>query len=330
MERIYLSPSNQTSNVGKYHGNYKNECEMAEAIAACAKEYLERNYECEVMIAERSLNMQKRIQEAQEWEATVYLPIHTNAFNGIVRGVDTYYSNTQDSREFAKVLAGGISDISGHYHGCKSGSYYECRTPTWCTHAYLEVDYHDNAEAAEWLMSNPTLIGEKIGETIAVYKKIPEVKIEITEEEKNEVDEILNPSEEIKMEESSNKTYAYFVGRSFDTKEEALAFSDALNVIGFEASILPIEAYDETEDEAETEEVIEEEPKELSVGDMIRISSDAKDLNRKVKFSSFIYGKYLYVRAISGDRITVSTLSEGAVTGVVDVSSIESILYKED
>lgn len=36
------------------------------------------------------------------------------------------------------------------------------------------------------------------------------------------------------------------------------------------------------------------------------------------KFSSWVYSAKLYVRAISGDRISVSTLKSGAITGNVD------------
>ena len=60
----------------------------------------------------------------------------------------------------------------------------------------------------------------------------------------------------------------------------------------------------------------------LAVGDIIRLNNDATVYGKSYKFSSWVYNRNLYVRAIKGDRITISTSKTGAVTGNVDVKYV--------
>lgn len=55
----------------------------------------------------------------------------------------------------------------------------------------------------------------------------------------------------------------------------------------------------------------------LKVGDKVKMSSDAVQYGKKAKFASFVYNATLYVREMNGNRIVVSTLKTGAVTGAV-------------
>lgn len=56
----------------------------------------------------------------------------------------------------------------------------------------------------------------------------------------------------------------------------------------------------------------------FKVGDKVKMSKDATVYGKTKKFSSWVYKSTLYVRQISGDRVVVSTLKIGAVTGAVD------------
>lgn len=56
----------------------------------------------------------------------------------------------------------------------------------------------------------------------------------------------------------------------------------------------------------------------LKVGDMVMMQKNAPVYGTSKPFSSWIYSKELYVRAISGDRITVSIYKSGAISGNVD------------
>ena len=53
-----------------------------------------------------------------------------------------------------------------------------------------------------------------------------------------------------------------------------------------------------------------------SVGDVVMLTSDAKYINGKTP-AAFVFTKKLYVRAINGNNITISTLKSGAITGIV-------------
>jgi hypothetical protein len=56
----------------------------------------------------------------------------------------------------------------------------------------------------------------------------------------------------------------------------------------------------------------------LAVGDQVTMDKSATVYGTTRKFSLWVYSAKLYVRAISGDRISVSTLKSGAITGNVD------------
>ena len=56
----------------------------------------------------------------------------------------------------------------------------------------------------------------------------------------------------------------------------------------------------------------------LAVGDQVTMDKAATVYGTTRKFSLWVYSAKLYVRAISGDRISVSTLKSGAITGNVD------------
>lgn len=55
----------------------------------------------------------------------------------------------------------------------------------------------------------------------------------------------------------------------------------------------------------------------LAVGDLVTMQGGAPVYGRNREFSSWVYSKKLYVRAIVGDRITVSIYRSGAITGNV-------------
>lgn len=57
---------------------------------------------------------------------------------------------------------------------------------------------------------------------------------------------------------------------------------------------------------------------DLAVGDRVKMDKFATIYGTLRKFSSWVYSAKLYVRGIDGNRIVVSTLKSGAVTGAVD------------
>ena len=63
----------------------------------------------------------------------------------------------------------------------------------------------------------------------------------------------------------------------------------------------------------------------LKVGDMVTIQKNAPVYGTSKPFSSWIYSKKLYVRAIKGDCITISIYSSGAISGTVDKKYLTKI-----
>lgn len=55
----------------------------------------------------------------------------------------------------------------------------------------------------------------------------------------------------------------------------------------------------------------------FKLGDEVKLVSGAKYFNGK-SIPGWVFNKTLYVRAINGDRVTISTLKSGAITGSVD------------
>lgn len=68
-----------------------------------------------------------------------------------------------------------------------------------------------------------------------------------------------------------------------------------------------------------TEEVPEKPvEKPLALGDMVTLQAGAPVWGTNKTFASWVYNKVLYVRGISGDRVTISIYKSGAITGNVD------------
>lgn len=126
------------------------------------------------------------------------------------------------------------------------------------------------------------------------------------------------PSEEKKPE--AQKEYKYYVQVGVYT-----SFLNASNMVsrlkaaGFDAFIKTEEQIKE-EIVAEKEEPKVETQKEviLKEGDMVRMQKDAPVYGKDYTFKDWVYKSVLFVRDIAGDRIVVSTVTTGPITGVVD------------
>ena len=291
---IFLSPSNQTANVGAYSNT--NECEQCERIAKYAYDYLIKNYDCTVEIAERADNMSKRCAEAKDFGADFYLAIHTNAFNETVRGTETYYhSSDAEGKKFATVLLDKVSELTECKRRTKANdNLIELNTPT-CARAYIEVDFHSNPERAAWIVENAQKIGETIAECIVeqynLSKRVDTELIYIIEAVSGE----LTPTE----------------AENIKSELEAMGFKTTLT-----AQIKTIE--DEPEKEVQVPEDTEDTDTELAVGDRVKLVEGALVYGKEYGFSNWVYNATLYVRQINGDRIVVSTKQIGVVTGAVD------------
>ena len=77
--------------------------------------------------------------------------------------------------------------------------------------------------------------------------------------------------------------------------------------------------------------VTPEEPKpevpstDLKLGDKVKMAAGAPVYGKTYKFQSWVYDRELFVRAISGDKITVSIYATGDITGTVDKKYLTKI-----
>lgn len=159
-KKIFLSPSNQSDNAYAY-GN-TNEAAECGKIAAALEEALKRcGFEVKVMQWESA---QDRCKAANNWGAALYIPIHTNAYNGKVTGTrifvlekkgEAYDAAQAIYNELAPITPGRSENISTY------PELIELKQPN-APSVYIEAEFHDNKEAAKWIIENTEAIAEAI------------------------------------------------------------------------------------------------------------------------------------------------------------------------
>lgn len=163
-KKIYLSPSNQDGNLYAY-GN-TNEMEQCNRIADAAKTALER---CGFTVkkAPKGQNMNVSIAESNNWGADLHVPIHTNAGGGQGTVVFVYNNNTNNMKIADPVYQAVQSVTPGKTdYGVRPNPGLAELNGTNAIAVYIEVDFHDNADIAKWLIENPNAVGEAIAKGI--------------------------------------------------------------------------------------------------------------------------------------------------------------------
>lgn len=165
--KIFLSPSNQDGN--RYAYGNTTEYEQCGKIAEAEKKALERcGFDVMLMHDE---DMATKVSAANNWGADLYIPIHTNAFNGSVMGTRMFFGQAGGEGEklckaiFARLapITPGTSENYKSYPGL-----YEIGHPTaWS--AYIEVEFHDAPEGAKWIVEHTEDIAEAICKGVCEY-----------------------------------------------------------------------------------------------------------------------------------------------------------------
>lgn len=160
MKKIYLSPSDQPENLYAY-GN-TNEKVVCTEISAYAENALKRNgFE---VITGTSTSLSARCSEADKWGADLYIPVHTNAFNGKVSGTRIIcYSLSGEGYKASQAIYNALAPITpGKSENITTNTgLYEIKTPKAPT-VYIEVDFHDVPDVAKWIIEHTEEIGEAI------------------------------------------------------------------------------------------------------------------------------------------------------------------------
>lgn len=166
-KKIYLSPSDQTSN--KYAYGDTNEAVQCRRIADACEVALRR---CGFEVRNnQTSSMSARCSESDKWGADLHVPIHTNAHNKSVTGTRMFsYDTSGGGYKACKAIFAHLAPLSpGTSENIQANkSLYEIRVPNAST-AYIEVDFHDVDYIAKWIIESVVEIGEAICHGICDY-----------------------------------------------------------------------------------------------------------------------------------------------------------------
>ena len=175
-KKVYLSPSDQTNNRYAY-GNTTEAVQCGKIAEACRAALVRCGIEVKVGQYDTMAN---RCAASNAFGADLHVPIHTNAFNGQVRGTRMFcYSSNGEGMKACKSIFAVVAPLTpGTSENIKVNSeLYEVRVPAAPT-AYIECEFHDNAESAKWIVEHTSEIGEAIAHGICNYFGITYKKID--------------------------------------------------------------------------------------------------------------------------------------------------------
>lgn len=171
-KKIFISPSNQNGN--KYAYGDTNEAIQCGRIGAAVLEALKRcGFETKY---EQYDTMQNRVLHSDQWGADMHLAIHTNASKQHTAGgtqVFFYayngYGNVACQAvfyELKKLTPGSNAEVCRKYPDL-----YEVNKPN-ATSVYVEVEFHDVPEYAQWIIEHTEEIAECICKGICKYYSV--------------------------------------------------------------------------------------------------------------------------------------------------------------
>lgn len=109
--------------------------------------------------------------ESNAWGADLHVCIHTNAFNGRVTGTRVFsWNDAGRGRAAAQAVFDELAPLTPGTSDSLSTNqtWYELRrTAAPCV--YVEAEFHDNAEAARWIIEHTQQIGEAVARGICRY-----------------------------------------------------------------------------------------------------------------------------------------------------------------
>ena len=177
-KKIYISPSSQREN--RYILGDTNEAEQCRKIASAVVEALERcGFEAKTRL---DGDMYDRVRESDQWGADLHVPIHTNSYDGKVSGTRIFCFNTTGAGyKAAKCVFDALAPLTpGTSENVSvNQNLYEvdyANAPT----VYIEVEFHDVAACAKWIIENVVPVGEAIAKGICKYygvAYVPEVTV---------------------------------------------------------------------------------------------------------------------------------------------------------
>ena len=179
--KVYVSPSSQTENT--YAVGNTNEAVQCRRIAVALVEALIRCGIDAMTNIDDGVTMYDRARESDAWGAELHVPVHTNAFNKILRGTRMFcYDLKGEGYKASKAIFDELAPVvPGDSDGIRAAGYYEIvasRAPC----AYVEAAFHDHPEQAAWIISHIDPIAEAICKGICKYFGVAYVSPEVEKE----------------------------------------------------------------------------------------------------------------------------------------------------
>ena len=143
-----------------------------------------------------------------------------------------------------------------------------------------------------------------------LYERLGDLAAKVTTQLNSKVEIPDNEPEDKEPEEVKSATKYYVQTGAFSVLKNAEDMVAALKKAGFNAII-----------KTEENEVVEkEEPKEVvfKEGDIVRVQKNAPVYGTTNNFQDWVFNRTMFVRDIAGNRIVVSTVIKGPITGAVD------------
>lgn len=180
MKSIYLSPSTQENNVGA--GSYGTEEKRMNEIMDLIENQLRGKY---ILYRNRpEMSLRQVVADSNAKSPDLHFALHSNA--GGSRGTECWIcARGGKAEKFANLLYKKVAPLTPTKdRGVKiSNSLYEVNK-TRAPAAILEIDFHDNAQTAQWIIDNKTAVAhacvqaimEFFGDTAASVPEQPEEK----------------------------------------------------------------------------------------------------------------------------------------------------------
>ena len=172
--KVYLSPSNQTGNLGVKSVGFSNEEKEMNDLSNYIEKRL-KDYNIKVYRNNPNGNINLWVADSRYYGADLHIAIHSNAStNHTSKGIETWINDqTSDTYSLANMIQSDLMNIyydkENGNRGVKysNGALGETRMPKFGI--LVEVAHHDYLEDAKWIMHNKELIGNTIADSILKY-----------------------------------------------------------------------------------------------------------------------------------------------------------------
>ena len=162
----YLSPSNQSANVGI--NGYGTEKEQMNLLAEEIVPHLDRAG-VSFHIGDPDVTIQERTKESNAMNAKFHLALHSNAGGNAVACGPVAYYYSDAGKAFGEMVVDALLNLGQKNNRCENvkqeKGFYELRR-TNAPACLLEVDFHDSAVGVEFLTKRRSEIAEAIAKVI--------------------------------------------------------------------------------------------------------------------------------------------------------------------